>query len=799
MIYNNYIFKLIIVGSYMQKITKGSNVLRFNNPASSSASWDEALPIGNGKMGVLIQGGVQSERIMITDYRAVWKGSVGVLPDITDKLKDVRGFVKSKNPIMAGVTLEKSFRAKKYEPSKFTSVPIADLVVNQQLHGKASGYARILDLNSEEARVLFNANQSKFLRTGFVSFSDDCFYYELSKTGNAPIDVELYMTAHDRTTAVYNNVYSGMVDNENTTLSGALIGYEFEAGGMTYGALARVFVDSKAVCQLTEKTLKIENADRILLVVKTYVGKAKEKRIEKIKHELLSLRQVSYEKAIKQHLSEYVKKASPVELSISKERDCSVEEMIAGFDEDSTLIYEKLFNFSKYLINTCLPISFSTPLVTGLIGKHYNNECAVAETSTSLTALYSPLFNLGQEDKVYEVLKYFETYQDDLKKNAYRIYKSKGFMVPSFFVAGSGLPASIQANDISVVTGGAVIANLFYEYFLYTKDMRFLKNEALPFMTAVADFYMNYFYKNEKGEVVSCPSFSPFGKSKYFETKNVGVYENSTCDFVVVRSLFNNIMNVANIYSVNVEKIVEYQNFLNELPLPSLENNGIREFKNEENSVLSSGILHLYNSFATKEVQHNSNIATLTPLLNSLIYKIDKAIFSQNLTALGRLAEMSAVVGQSGSAYGIIKYMINNFMGNNCIFLNSDKKNSGGYVNGDNYFNLTGNMLLCSTVIESLVLDYQNNISIMPAKPEVWKEGRISNVFTKQNVIVDVAFDDKRGNLTVSLKATKTTKFNVILPRGVKKVKNFVIDVTSPRLDNITLLAGKSLVLEIKY
>lgn len=783
----------------MQKIIKGSNVLRFDNPASSSASWDEALPIGNGKVGALIQGGVQSERIMITDYRAVWKGSVGVLPDITDKLKDVRGFIAGKNPIMAGVTLEKSFRAKRYEPSKFTGVPIADLVIKQQLHGKASGYARVLDMASEEASVLFSANQSKFLRMGFVSFADDCFYYELSKTGNAPIDVELFATAHDRTTAVFNNKFSGMVDNETSTLSGALLGYEFEADGMAYGMLARVFVDSKAVCQLTENSLKIENADRILLVVKTYIGKVKEKQIEKVKHELLALRQVSYEKAIKQHLSEYNKKSSAVELSISKEKDCSVEEMLANYNEDSTLIYEKLFNFGKYLINVGLPASFSTPLVSGIMGKHYNNDMAVAETSTALTALYAPLFSLGLEDKVYQVLKYFETYQDDLKKNAYRIYKSKGFMVPSFFVSGSGLPSSIQASDISVVTGGAVIANFFYDYFLYTKDMRFLKNEALPFMTAVADFYMNYFYKNERGEVVSCPSFSPFGKSKYFESKSVGVYENSTCDFVVVRSLFNNIMNVANIYSVSVEKIVEYQNFLNELPLPSLENNAIKEYRNEENSVLSSGFLHFYNVFATKEVHHNSNIATLTPMLNSLIYKIDKSIFSQTLTSLGRLAEISAVLGQAGSAYGIMRYMITNFLSGNCIFLNSDKKNLNGYVNGDNYFNLTGNMLLCSTIIESLVLDYQNNISILPAKPLSWREGRISNVCTKQNVLVDVVFDDKRGNLTVSLKALKTTKFNVILPRGVKRVKNFVIDVANPRVDNITLLTGKSLVLEIKY
>jgi len=107
--------------------------------------------------------------------------------------------------------------------------------------------------------------------------------------------------------------------------------------------------------------------------------------------------------------------------------------------------------------------------------------------------------------------------------------------------------------------------------------------------------------------------------------------------------------------------------------------------------------------------------------------------------------------------------------------------------------------LLCSTMIESFVLDYQNNISILPAKPASIKEGKISGVNTRQNVVVDVEFDDKRGSMTVVLKATKSTKLNLILPKGVKKVKNYTIDANSPRIDNIMLSSGKSISFDIKY
>ena len=372
-------------------------------------------------------------------------------------------------------------------------------------------------------------------------------------------------------------------------------------------------------------------------------------------------------------------------------------------------------------------------------------------------------------------------------------------MVPELFVAGSGLPASIKPQEISTITAGGVVANLFFDYFLYTKDMRFLKSDALPFMLSVADFYMNYFYKDNDEKLVSCPSFAPYGTSKYFEDRNIGVYENSTADFVVARSLFNNIITLANVYSVSVEKIVEYQNFLNSLPILPLEKNAIKEYRNEDNSVLSSGVLHLYDSFGTKNINKNSNPATLTSYLNTLVYKIDKSLFSQNLVSIGRIAEVATNLGQAEASSNLLKYMVKNYLSDNLMFLNYNKNNTGANSVGDNYFNIAGNSLFCSVLMQLFVLDYQNNIFVLPSKPEFFREGKISGVQTRQNVSVDIEFDDKRGNMTVSLKASKSTKFNLILPKWVKKVKNYTIDLNSPRIDNIMLSAGKSLVLDIKY
>lgn len=783
----------------MQKNGINSNQLKFLKPAPANAPWESSLPIGNGRVGAFIQGGVRNERIMITNKDALWQGSVGVLPDVSDKLKEVRGFMQTKNPVMAGAVLERAFENKKYNPVKYSMVPICDLIMEQTIPAKLSAYSRVLSLTDEEVSVNFTSNGTKFERKCFVSFDDDLVYFELNKVGASPIAVNLSVVNHDKTNSIFDDTRCVDFDNENKTVTGSLLGYEFEYAGMVYGALARVVVDTKAILQIADDKLKIENAEKILIIVKTYVAKAKEKVIEKYKHELLSMRQLSYINSFKKHLSIFSKCLPAVELNVSKEKDDAIENLIAEFNDSSTLLYEKLFNFGKYLFAVGLPNDFFAPMVTGLWGKHYDNKRALAGTSTNLTALYSPAFMFGGLDKMYSVIKYFLKYQDDLKKNAYRVYKSKGFMVPEYFVSDSGLPASIKSADISIVTGGAVIANLFYDYFLYTKDLKFLKNEALPFMTSVADFYLNYFFVGADGKLNSVPSFSPCGKSKYFENRDIGVYANSTADFVVVRTLLNNIMNVANIYAVTVEKIVEYQNFLNKMPVLPIEKNEIKEFRDEENSTLSSGYLQFFGVYGEHEVNSNANATSIAPYLNTLAYKVDKALFSQNLTSLGRMAEVSAILGQGVASNTILRYLINNFLGDNLMFLNADKSNYCAFVDGDNFINLAGNMLFCTTIMESMVLDYNNNIMVLPAKPSSFVEGSIKNVLTRQNCLVDVSFDDKRGNMVVALKATKQTRFNLILPKGVKKVKNYQIDVTSPRIENIVLAPGKQLVLEIKY
>ncbi len=784
----------------MQKINSNKMVLRYNKPANSFSLWQNALPLGNGNVGALVQGGVRYERIMLSDSRSNWLGDVGVLPDVSDKIKEVRRLVEAKNQVMAGITIEKAFETKKYSPIKACPLPVADIVIEQNINGKhVNNYVRQLNLDNAEATVAFADLGTKVDRSCFVSFADDMFYYEISKIGNNSLNLSLKLVQHDLQYCAFNGKLAPSFASVDNNIVADYMFYDQEYNGMHYGVVARVIADNKARFQTVNNSLRVEDAEKVMVIAKTYVTKFKDKEWQNIKTALANIKQPNYERAFKSHEAEFKKRSGKCVLEISTEKDTFVDNLIADFNENSTLIYEKLFNFGKYLNNCGIGDGLDAKFVTGLWAYHYANTSALADSCCNLPALYSAVGVLGLDEKLKALLNYFTKYSDDLKKNANRVYKSKGFMVPYYFASGTGVMGSVEAKDVSVVAGGAIIANLYADYFMLTKDTKFLKNEALPFMCEVAKFYMNYFYLDDDGNIVSCPSFSPLGKSKYFENKSVGVYTSCPADFMAVRTLLNNIITLSSNYSVALPQIVEFQKFLNMLPQPKIEKGILCEYSDDDNSVKSAGFLQFYPVYGTKDVSIQSSLGAVAPYLNSVVQKIDKGLFAQNITSLGRLAQISANLGHGEATLSLLRYMITNFMSKNLMFFNYDSSNLCAYADGDNYFNIVGNQLLLTAVSSCLVMCAGKNISILPSKPTHWATGKVTGVNTELNCIVDVAWDDKKGIATANFKATKATQFNIALFKGIKKVKGYDINIVNPVIENVSLTTGKTLSIEIKY
>ncbi len=776
-------------------------LIKLSCPAPSACPWLSALPSGNGRSGILVQGGVRYERIMLSSSKSYWQGNVGVLPDISDKIKEVRKQMSAKNPTVASTIMSQQLEKRNYKPAQAVPLPLLDIAIEQNIGTKPiAAYSRTLDMASGEIVVLFNDSGNKYERKVFVSKHTGLVVYEISKiSGTKPLSVDLSLVQHDIKTSCFENEATKPFAKVESKYENGFMFFAFDSGSqIAGGAVSRVLVDPKASLHASSSGIRIENAEKIVVLVAPFVGK-KEKFWVNLKNDLLTLKNVSYAKMFSDHLKLFEKEWGNTELSIANEKEGFVDNILTDFKVNkSKLIYEKLFHFARFLMicgSTRDMFSFNP---SALWSFYYKNTKAVADISGSIPAYFSAVSRLGLIDKMNIVFDYYEKYIDDLKKNAARLYDAKGYMVPRLVAEGSALPASILPADLSFVAGGAILANMYFEYFEYTKDTKFLKNRAIPFMQEVAKFYLTYFKVDANGEVRSCPSFSPNGVSKQFENRPLGIYENCSCDFILVRSLLTNLFKAASKFGISLENETEFHTLFDKLPPLKLENGSVAEFQNGESSLKSGAVLHLYPVFGSGEVNNLSSPKLKVAFLNVVVSKITSGLFYQDALALGRLAETSALLGQGDAALEIFNYLIGSFMSNNLMFENSDHTNLGAAKQDDPFFNIGVNELLSATISSMLVSSSDHEIVLLPALPTMFEKGKIAGVYTKCSAVVDLSWDKSKGTIEVKIKANRSTSFNLVLPKGTTKIKNCEKDITSGMID-VAISAGKVEVFELKF
>ena len=126
---------------------KSKNILKFITPASGTGSlWRDALPTGNGKIGLSVLGGAGREVIVINHTDLWWQGNTGVLPDVSDKVKNIVKNLDSSNYREAESVLTNALNAKNYKPECAFPLPLCDFIFSTPIDGTVSDYFRQINL-----------------------------------------------------------------------------------------------------------------------------------------------------------------------------------------------------------------------------------------------------------------------------------------------------------------------------------------------------------------------------------------------------------------------------------------------------------------------------------------------------------------------------------------------------------------------------------------------------------------------------------------------------------------------------
>ncbi len=240
--------------------------LWYDKPATH---WEAALPIGNGRLGAMVFGGTREERLQLNED-TLWSGE----PKDCNNPDAATWIPKVREALFAGDYLKADELSKNMQgPFNQSYQPLGDLSLTFELNDAIEDYHRELDLESGIALTRFRSMGSMYERRVFASVPDDVIVValEADTSGHLSLTARLHsklrhsVLAEDDTTLVLRGQAPFHVD---PSYHGPDPGYVYDdEKGMRFSLFLRAIVQGGSIFQGEEGTLRISEADRVLLIL----------------------------------------------------------------------------------------------------------------------------------------------------------------------------------------------------------------------------------------------------------------------------------------------------------------------------------------------------------------------------------------------------------------------------------------------------------------------------------------------------------------------------------------------------
>jgi len=244
-----------------------SLTLWYNKPAKD---WNEALPLGNGRIGAMVFGNIQDELIQLNE-QSLWTGGPANLnpnPDAPKYLQPVRDAL-FKDSIGQAVKLLRKMQG----PNTQMYQPLGDIIIHQTLEGNITDYYRDLNIADATATTSFTVNGIVYKREMFVSYPAQVFIIKLTASQksslNCSIDVQHELKYQKAITADKELLLTGKarINNDERRNPKPFI-YEDAAHnyGMRFQFRIKALLKDGTLSN-TDSSLIISNATEVVLYV----------------------------------------------------------------------------------------------------------------------------------------------------------------------------------------------------------------------------------------------------------------------------------------------------------------------------------------------------------------------------------------------------------------------------------------------------------------------------------------------------------------------------------------------------
>jgi alpha-L-fucosidase 2 len=752
-----FYFLIVLSLTACARQTKQDLSLWYERPAER---WLEAIPVGNGRLGAMLYGGIDTDRVALNES-TLWSGQFDAnqeKPFGTAKLSALRDlFFQSK--LYEGNQIAAEWLRGNYN-SFGTHLPMGEMhLYFTYPSNKISNYKRTLYLETATCEVTYTSGDIQYKREYFASNPDDVMVIHLSASKPKALNFDLTLDLIRQATIT--------TSGDQLTFAGKVDFPKQGPGGVNFIGQINLTTDDGTVSS-NENKLSVQNASTVTLIINIRTNYKNDNYLAECNNTLKTASSKAYDALRAAHLTDYSQLFNRTELFLGESENSKLPTDIrlrgVKKGKPDVGLDALFFQYGRYLLiassreNSPLPAALQAMWNDNLAcNMGWTNDYHL-DINTQQNYWLANVGNLAECNiPLFSYIKDLSSYGE---VTAQTVYGCRGWTAHTVAnVWGYTAPSQNIAWGLFPLASSWLVSHVWRHY-LYTQDKDFLANEGYPLLKGNATFLLDYLVEApNSGYLVTGPSISP---ENWFIYKNqsMGASMMPTGDRILSYEILASTAEAAEILEVDKAFADSLSAALAKLPPLKIGKDGsLQEWLEdyEEASPNHRHTMHLLGVYPFNQINPDRTPKLALAAAKVIENKLASTDWEDTEWSRANMMCSYARLKNAKDAYNNLQGLFIQFAAPN-LFTCAPSGVAGA---DSEIFEFDANQAAPAGIAEMLLQSQEGYIEFLPALPEQWKTGHFKGLCVEGGGVVDLGWEDgkvKSAKLTANVANTFSIK-----------------------------------------